>query len=195
MMDHHFTKVEEKFFKESNLKSLNTYTPYIVVENFPNLGLLTALRFLEWVSENPEGLISLPTGKTPEYFIVWTVYLLENWDNKKGNKIRERYGLGKLKKPSLKNLKFVQMDEFYPISAKQHSSFCNYVSNFYIKGFSLKSENSLLINSNAIPLAEEKHYSEVFPDYNVDLTLRYRSARNPEEVLRQKSIFLSNIVF
>ena len=47
---------------------------------FPLLGKLTALRFLEWVSENPDGVISLPTGKTPEFFIKWTTFMLENWD-------------------------------------------------------------------------------------------------------------------
>jgi glucosamine-6-phosphate deaminase len=27
--------------------------PYIVVDNFPGLGLMTALRFLEWVAGEP----------------------------------------------------------------------------------------------------------------------------------------------
>ena len=68
--------------------------PYIILNNFPALGKLTALRFLEWVSLNPEGVISLPTGKTPEYFIKWTKYLLQNWDIKKVAEIRETHGLG-----------------------------------------------------------------------------------------------------
>ena len=74
--------------------------PYIVVENFPLMGLLTALRFLEWASENPNGVISLPTGKTPEYFIKWTSHLLENWDSEKMKELRGKYGIGDLKKPS-----------------------------------------------------------------------------------------------
>ena len=45
--------------------------PAIVVENFPALGRLAAMRFVEWVQGNPEGVISLPTGKTPEHFIKW----------------------------------------------------------------------------------------------------------------------------
>jgi len=45
------------------------------------LGKLTALRFLEWVKLNPGGVISLPTGRTPEYFIKWTGYYLENWNS------------------------------------------------------------------------------------------------------------------
>ncbi len=74
-----FTPVEQTFFDRSGRKGFSTKLPYIVVQNFPNLGLLTSLRFLEWVAENPEGVISLPTGKTPEYFIKWTHRLLNDW--------------------------------------------------------------------------------------------------------------------
>ena len=55
-----------KFIYEPQEKSA-----IIEVDNFPMLGKLTALRFLEWVQQNPEGIISLPTGKTPEHFIKW----------------------------------------------------------------------------------------------------------------------------
>jgi hypothetical protein len=53
----------------------NEKLPAIVVDNFPNLGRLTALRFLEWVAVNPEGVVALPTGKTPEYFIKYVTAL------------------------------------------------------------------------------------------------------------------------
>ena len=43
----------------------------IVVENFPALGKLAAMRFIEWVQDHPGGVVSLPTGKTPEHFIRW----------------------------------------------------------------------------------------------------------------------------
>ncbi|MEC7855967.1 MAG: hypothetical protein VYC61_04435, partial [Candidatus Neomarinimicrobiota bacterium] len=63
-----FSKVEKHFFSLQNIQNKITNIPYIVLESFPHLGLITSLRFLEWASENPEGVISLPTGKTPEYF-------------------------------------------------------------------------------------------------------------------------------
>ena len=63
------SKIESAFYKISGSPEISTNIPYIVVENFPLMGLMTALRFLEWVKENPGGTISLPTGKTPEYFI------------------------------------------------------------------------------------------------------------------------------
>ena len=67
-----FTGVEQHFFEASKQKACSTNPPFVVVPNFPTLGFLTSLRFLEWVSENPNGVISLPTGKTPEHFIKWT---------------------------------------------------------------------------------------------------------------------------
>jgi glucosamine-6-phosphate deaminase len=184
-----FTKVEQSFFLHSARKQITTKLPYIVVNNFPSLGLLTSLRFLEWVADNPGGVISLPTGKTPEYFIKWTQYLLKNWDKPEARKIREKNGLFLDKKPSLKDLHFVQIDEFYPINPKQHNSFYDYVINFYIKAFELDPAKALLINSDEITLAEGKHYTEVFPDNLIDLTLRNREALNPFEKLQQKSIF------
>ncbi len=184
-----FSNVEKAFLKGHGAKELLTNVPFITVDNFPKLGFLTALRFLEWVNENPNGVISLPTGKTPEYFIVWTVYLLDNWDNKKGKDIRAKYGLENIKKPSLHNLRFVQIDEFYPISSSQHNSFNNYVKNYYFKGFGISEKNGLLINSDTIPLANGKHFKEVFPDYLVDLSLRYREPISAEEEIKQRSIF------
>ena len=120
------SNVESAFYKISGSPDVNTNIPYIVVDNFPLMGLLTALRFLEWASENPTGVISLPTGKTPEYFIKWTTHLLENWEDEKIRELKSKYGLADLQRPSLKDLHFVQIDEFYPISSEQHNSFYNY---------------------------------------------------------------------
>ncbi|MEN8156754.1 MAG: glucosamine-6-phosphate isomerase [Bacteroidota bacterium] len=183
------SKVESAFFKLSGEPEVNTNIPYIVVDNFPLMGLLTALRFLEWVGENPEGVISLPTGKTPEYFIKWTKFLLENWDSKKGKELRSKYGLEEMARPSLKRLQFVQIDEFYPISSKQHNSFYNYVKKYYIDGFGFDEKSALLINSDEIPLPGGKHFSEVFPESTVDLSLRYREPKTQMERIQQASIF------
>ncbi|MGD2033929.1 MAG: hypothetical protein PVF73_02660 [Bacteroidales bacterium] len=184
-----FSEVERYFIDGMASESTDTNVPYITVENFPLLGFLTALRFLEWVIKNPGGVISLPTGKTPEYFILWTAYLIENWNNKKGQRILERYGLNKYKKPDLGNLQFVQIDEFYPISSSQHNSFYNYVETFYIQGLKLDRKKAQLINCDAIELTEGKHFNEIFPDSVVDLSLRFREPANSLELMQQQSIF------
>jgi glucosamine-6-phosphate deaminase len=184
------SEVEKSFLKESGVDKITTLIPYLLVDNFPKLGLLTACRFLEWASSNPQGVISLPTGKTPEFFIKWTQYLLSNWDTKKGKEIREKYGLGGTKKPVLSDLTFVQIDEFYPISASQKNSFYDYVNKFYIEGFGLSKEKAILINSDEIPLANGLHFSQVFPDLKVDLSLRFRDPKSDLEKIQQKSIYL-----
>ncbi len=183
------TKVEQAFFERSGRMDYSTTIPYLVVQNFPDLGLLTSLRFLEWVAENPDGVISLPTGKTPEYFIKWTKQLLTGWDKPENRSLMEKNGLSLFKRPSLKGLHFVQIDEFYPISPKQHNSFYDYVKNYYIKGFEIDPAKALLINSDLITLHQGKHYSEVFPDNIIDLSLRNREATTTLEKLQQLSIF------
>ena len=185
-----FSSVEKHFFSNQALQAQTTNIPYIILESFPKLGLITSLRFLEWVSENPYGVISLPTGKTPEYFIKWTHHLLNNWDEKEVKELRIKNGLSIDQKPDLKNLKFIQIDEFFPMNPKQHNSFYNYVSEFYIKGFGIKHDNALLINCDKIRLAGKKSYSSIFPDNKVDLTLRFRDAVNDIEKIQQESIML-----
>ncbi|EON78548.1 glucosamine-6-phosphate isomerase [Lunatimonas lonarensis] len=181
---------EEAFLRDSGITKITSKIPYLIVDNFPKLGLMTACRFLEWAADNPNGVISLPTGKTPEYFIKWTQFLLENWEKKKGMEIREKYNLSQVKKPVLKDLQFVQIDEFYPISSSQKNSFYHYVNKFYIEGFGLDPKKALLINSDGIPLAQGKSYREIFPDFKVDLSLRFREAQSEAEKLKQESIYL-----
>lgn len=183
------SKVEQTFFERSGRGEFSTKIPYIIVQNFPDLGFLTALRFLEWVSENPEGVISLPTGKTPEYFIKWTETFLNGWDKKENRLLMEMNGLSISKKPTLRGLHFVQIDEFYPIDPKQHNSFYDYVRNYYIKGFNLDPARALLINADEILLPEGRHFTEVFPDNRIDISLRNREAISQIEKLQQASIF------
>jgi glucosamine-6-phosphate deaminase len=185
-----FSGVENAFYKLAGQYEITTRIPYLMVENFPKLGMLASLRFLEWVDKNPEGVISLPTGKTPEYFIKWTNHFLDNWEDQHLRKLRNEHGLTIEKKPDLSRLCFVQIDEFYPISPAQHNSFYYYVKEFYIKGFGLDRKRALLINCDEIPLAGGRAFKEVFPGNIVDNTLRYRECANTAEHIQRKSIFM-----
>ncbi len=188
-MKKNFSNVEEAFYQESELKNVSSRIPYIAVDSFPKLGLLSALSFLEWASRNPEGVVTLPTGKTAQYFLQFTHLLLENWDNNKGKQILDRYGMKKIKKPPLKDLQFVQMGEFYPIHSEQHNSLYNFIQKNYLEGFGLDPEKALLIDSGKIRLAGDQHFTEIFPDNKIDLTLRYREAKTYQEQIQQESIF------
>ena len=144
MDTHNLSKVEKIFFEKQVIKDQTTKIPYILIDNIPDLGLIVCLRFLEWVIENPEGVISLPTGKTPEYFIKWTHYLLKNWGNPRVEHIIRKHGFSTKDKPDLSKLTFVQIDEFYPLNPDQHNSFSNYVTKYYLDGFNIPHDLSLI---------------------------------------------------
>ena len=188
-MNTSFSSVE-KVYNNGTAHRFHTNVPYITVDNFPKLGKLAAMRFLEWVNANPEGVISLPTGKTPEYFIQWVRLALEKWNSEEGKRMREDNGLYIDRKPDLGALRFVQIDEFYPIDPRQHNSFYNYVQKYYIQGFGLDPARGQFINCDEIPLDGGRAFCEVFPDGKVDLGLRYREPKSRVEEIQQKSIFM-----
>lgn len=188
-MSTNFTNVE-KIFVGNVSHRFQTNIPYITVDNFPLLGKFTALRFIEWVGENPEGVISLPTGKTSEHFIQWVHRIFDQWNTEEGTKMRLEHGLTLKQKPDLSLLHFVQTDEFYPINPIQHNSFYNFVQKYYIEGFGLDPRKGLFINSDEIPLADGLTYNEVFADGIIDLGLRYREPKSRAEEIQQRSIFM-----
>ena len=186
----HWSNVENIFFNQQEIKEQSTKIPYITIDNFPDLGLLVSLRFLEWVIENPEGVISLPTGKTPEYFIKWTQYILDYWDDDKVISIRSKYGLTSSQKPDLSKLYFIQIDEFYPLNPAQHNSFSNYVKKYYLKAFDIPEKNALMINANDIPLYQNENWQKLFPNGIIDLSLRYADVSTDLQKKQQESIYL-----
>ena len=164
--------------------------PAIVVEYFPALGKLAAVRFLEWVQQNPGGVISLPTGKTPQFFIKWVKHFLRGWDNPVTQKELADSGVDPAVKPDMKSLHFVQIDEFYPMNSAQENSFYYYVNKYYIDEFGLDPKKAMLIDASRIGLRENEKLCDIWPDSKVDLTLRYRHPKGPFEQ-RQKQVLES----
>jgi glucosamine-6-phosphate deaminase len=160
----------------------------IEVENFPSLGKLAALRFIEWVLKNPGGVIALPTGRTPEHFIKWVQRILGRWDSREIRRLLGEYGIRGSRRPDMRSLVFVQIDEFYPMDARQQNSFHYYVNKFYLKGFGLDAKKALLIDSTTLGLPFGMTMEEVFPGNIVDLTLRVRQTRSDLEHLQREVI-------
>jgi glucosamine-6-phosphate deaminase len=182
------SRVEEIALKRSGQKLV--YPPaektgVIVVDNFPALGKLTALRFLEWVQENPGGVISLPTGKTPEYFIRWVKRYLSTWGEAETQRDLEENGVDPGKRPDMQSLHFVQIDEFYPIHPTYHNSFYHYVNRFYIPDFNLDPRKAMFIDCSRIGIPSDMDLDDVWPEARVDLSLRYRHARDDQEQLQK----------
>ena len=160
----------------------------IVVENFPALGKLAAMRFIEWVQDHPGGVVSLPTGKTPEHFIRWVERLTTRWDEAETRRALEDAGIEPGRRPDLRSLHFVQIDEFYPIDPRQDNSFHAYVSRFYIDGFGLDLDRALLIDCNEVGLRKGQTLAAVWPGGDVDLSLRHRAARSGLEQVQQDAL-------
>jgi glucosamine-6-phosphate deaminase len=193
------SKVEEYFnniHQDYHLSAHYQKIPLIVVDNYVELGQLTALRFLEWVSLNPEGVIALPTGKTPEFFIKWVQYYLANWQKEMNKGMLAKIGLDKNLKPDIHSLHFYQLDEFFPINPEHERSFTYFVKNFYIDGFGFDPQKVHLINTYDIPEATKKDFGkiknldQVFPDGLIDLGLRIQKPKNERDLLKQKTIKL-----
>ncbi len=185
------SKVEQYYLDQSGRELIYKPTekiPVIQVPNFPELGKMTALRFIEWMQDNPGGVISLPTGKTPEHFIKWVAHFLKNWD--KENVINElkKVDLDPGNKPDISSFRFVQIDEFYPIDTNQHNSFYYYIQKFYFSNWGLDRNKALFMNINEIPTPNNLSLDEIFPDQVVDLSLRTRWASTTLERLQKQTI-------
>ena len=185
------SKVEQYYLDKSGKELMYKPTekmPIIQVGNFPELGKLTALRFIEWVQQNPGGVVSLPTGKTPEHFIKWVGYFIKNrWSDEDKKHLTEA-GTDPSVRPQMESLHFVQIDEFYPIDSFQHNSFYYYIQKYYFHNLGFDVKKALLINVNKIGTAENLPIDEIFPDKKVDLSLRIRLATNRLERLQKRTI-------
>lgn len=162
--------------------------PVIQVDNFPELGELTALKFIEWLQNNPEGVVSLPTGKTPEHFIYWITRIFRDWNRPGIVEKLKSVDLDPKKRPDMKKIKFVQIDEFYPIDSSQHNSFYYYIQKYYMKNFGFDVNNALLIDVNKIGTANNLSIDTIFPDKVVDLSLRTRMPGSRLERLQKETI-------
>ncbi|MEI8176054.1 MAG: glucosamine-6-phosphate deaminase [Candidatus Omnitrophota bacterium] len=192
MRNYNYTSILEKeILKKFNQVSICWPTEKIQLlelPNFPSLGRFTALRFIEWLQLNPEGVISLPTGKTPEYFIKWAGYYLANWKDAAVAKELSGWGLNPDNKPRMDSFTFVQIDEFYPMNPANKNSFASYIDHFYFRQFGIDRKKSLLMDTWKVGAPEGKDLGRVFPDDKVDLSLRYRAPASELEVLQAQAI-------
>ncbi|MCM8833240.1 MAG: 6-phosphogluconolactonase, partial [Candidatus Omnitrophica bacterium] len=185
------SNVEKIAVKEFKKELLYPYEKIKVLEvpNFPFLGKIVSLRFIEWLQLNSEEVISLPTGKTPEYFIKWTQFYLKNWDREEVKKELSYWGIDLKNKPKMKNYWFFQMDEFYPMPPDRENSFNYYIKKFYIDGFGLNPFKTILMNTWTIEAPKGQNLFSIFPEGQVDLTLRYRMPNNEQEKRQQQAIY------
>ncbi|MBN2301045.1 MAG: PIG-L family deacetylase [Lentisphaerae bacterium] len=185
MRTYDITSTVEDFILEHSSRELKYSSAekigVIEVPDFPTLGRVVALRFVEWLQRNPEGVISLPTGKTPEHFIFWTQRLLETWNQSDTQELLGKHGLDTAHRPRMESYVFVQIDEFFPLNPEQENSFAHYIRRFYMETFGLDPKKALLMDAWKRGAPAGKNLGEIFPDGFVDMTLRYRAPQSDIE--------------
>jgi len=200
-MEYNTSSIVEDYFFSRDLQSIDNEglrnIPVVIVDNYIELGQVTALRFLEWVVLNPGGVIALPTGKTPEFFIKWTEYYLNNWEKEATNGLLSKLGFSSDNRPKMKSLHFFQLDEFFPINPEHERSFTYFVKKFYIEKLGLDYAKANLINTYNLLEDQKKQLGyninniyEVFPEGIIDLSLRIRKSGNEKEKLQKQVIRL-----
>lgn len=185
------SQVEARLLEKSQRKA--RYAPkekidVFEVSDFPSLGKIAALRFLEWMQKNPEGVVSLPTGKTPEYFIKWLNFYLQQWREQKVHKELEHWGFDSTVKPDLRAFTFVQIDEFYPMNPAQENSFASYIKRFYFNTCGFNTQTALLMDAWTLGVALGKNLGEIFDNGRVDLSLRVRQPNNQRELKQYQAL-------
>jgi len=184
-----FEKLAARKFGKKLLYDPHEKIKAVEVPNFPLLGKIAALRFMEWLLLNPEGVISLPTGKTPEHFLRWSRYFLSGWNNKETRKELEHWSIDPSRKPDMKSYWFIQIDEFYPIDPARENSFTHYIKTFYIKDFGFDPKKCILMDTWRTGAPAGKNLGDIFPDGKADLSLRFRSPKNQTELHQQKALY------
>ena len=168
-----WSAVENEFLRLSGLPSEypGEAIPVVEVDNVYDLGKIVSQRFMEWVHENPNGVVALPTGRTPEFFIKTLEKYKLQWD---GDEVRDdlkNFALSSF--PDTSNLKFVMLDEFFPMPSTHRNSFCRYIRKYYVDLLGIRSENVLTFDlvSEGVVTSEEL-MSFVDPDIDIDLVNR-----------------------
>ena len=182
--------LEQKFEKLSQREPtyLGEKIAVIETDNLCELGKLTAIRFLLWIEENPHGVIALPTGKTPEYFIKYLTYFQREWANPSVQKELRDYGLKSEKFPDTSRLHFVQLDEFFPLDTSQENSFTSFVKKYYLAPLRIDPKQALTMDGLIGPTLKKHGISTVFPDGKADLNLLARTPINSLEKLQKAAL-------
>lgn len=187
----YYSKLEEKWTTEGFLRRHeDERIPIVEVDSYPILGQFVALRFIEWAQRNPKGVVSLPTGKTPEYFLRWMHHIIGDWDHKDVRQLRKRSGL-ESKMPDLAQLYFVQSDEFFPLPSHHPKSFISFIRQHYLDALGFRADRAILMDFEQLPWPEKMNIEDIFPDQTIDLSLRTRIPDNDlEEIQREALIVL-----
>ncbi len=113
---------------------------------------------------------------------------LSSWEKKETVRELEEGGVDPSARPDMRGVRFVQIDEFYPVEPSHHNSFYHYVNKYYVSGFGLDAGRALLIDCSRIGLPAGMELDEIWPDSTVDLSLRLRHPKTKLERLQKETL-------
>ena len=185
-----WNKIEKKFLAMSGRQAAypHEYYPVIELRNQYDLGKITALSFIAWAIDHPTGVIALTSGNTPEFFIKFLNHYKKHWQKPDVQAELLSVGITAKKFPDTSNMKFVQLEELYPISPMHYKNVTNYVKRHYIKFLGLKKENILLMDLTSKGIIAEKGLNVVFMNGKIDLSIMQRKPSSQLEIWQQQAI-------
>lgn len=185
-----FDLVEKKFLEMSKkeAKYPGENFPVIVTETPSSLGKLAALHFINWIINNPTGVIALSTGKTPEFFIRQLNFYKDHWTEEKVQEELKQFGIDSPSFPNTSDLKFVQMYEYFPIDTQKSNSFTYFVNKYYLNLLQLKKENILSMEDSFLPILKKRGINEVFKEGKIDLQILTKDPMLLSDNLQQKAM-------
>lgn len=186
-----WSNVEKSFLAKSGRqeKYAGENIPVVEVLNIYELGKIVALNFMEWAHEHPTGVVALPTGRTPEYFIKTLSRYKSMWsDPVVRNEIRSN-GYLHDHFPATNKLTFVMLDEFFPILPTHRNSFCSYIKAYYLPLLEVSPENVMDFDLLARKVLTQEEL-DVFKNIRVDLSLLTAEGDLTSEQTTQREILL-----
>lgn len=121
-------------------------------------------------------------------FIAYLKHYRKHWDEIKVQEELGHFGLSGLPFPETSNLRFVQLDEFFPMHPDHKNSFCHYIRSLYFPLLNLKKENILTMDLFEAGVVKERDYA-MFENGLADITLLQREPLTKEEEA-QKAVLL-----
>ena len=154
----------------------------VQVENVYDLGKIVSQRFMEWVHEHPNGVVALPTGRTPEFFIKTLEKYKLHWNSDEVRDDLKNFHLSSF--PDTSQLKFVMLDEFFPMASTHRNSFCRYIRKYYVELLDIRPDNVLTFDLVAEGVVTSEELMS-FTDPDIDIDLLHREPKNDTEVLQK----------
>ena len=186
-----WSSVESAFLAKSGRqeKYEGEKIPIVEVLNIYELGKIVALNFMEWAQQHPTGVVALPTGRTPEYFIKTLSRYRSMWNDPAVMAEIRSNGYSHEHFPDTSGLRFVMLDEFFPILPSHRNAFCSYIKSYYLPLLDVAPENVLdfdLLARKVLTLDE----INVFRDIPVDISLLDSEEGITGDKLVQRNILL-----